>query len=198
MPRLILASQSPRRRELLAALGIAFDVVPGTADESLPPGLELAPALEQVALRKAREVAATRAAPCDVLGADTAVVLGEQVLGKPANRADAARMLEALSGRTHRVLTAVALVGSAAERTLCVETEVDFAPLTAEQIAWYTALDEPYDKAGAYAIQGRSAFFVSSIRGSYTNVVGLPMTEVAALLHDAGLDPWGAGGAGDG
>jgi septum formation protein len=192
MPRLILASQSPRRRELLGALGVPFAVVPSHADESLPGDLPLGSALEAVALRKAQEVASSAAGPDPfwVLGADTAVVVGERVLGKPRDRADAVAMLGALSGRAHRVITAVALVGPAVSRSLRVETQVTFEPLTAAQIAWYADLDEPYDKAGAYAIQGRGAFLVASIRGSYTNVVGLPMAETVRLLEGAGLTPW--------
>ncbi|MBI5017060.1 MAG: septum formation protein Maf [Deltaproteobacteria bacterium] len=195
MPRLILASQSPRRRDLLEALGIPFDVVPSHADEALPVDLPLGPALEAVALRKAREVAASTPAPSWVLGADTAVVVGDEALGKPRDRGDAVSMLEALSARTHRVITAVALVGPTGSRSLRVETAVTFAPLTPAQIAWYADLDEPYDKAGAYAIQGRGAFLVSSIRGSYTNVVGLPMTETVSLLEGAGFAPWPRGEA---
>lgn len=193
MPRLILASQSPRRRELLGALGIPFEVVPSHADETLPPDLPLGPALEAVARRKAAQVAAAAEQPAWALGADTAVVVDEQVLGKPRDRADAVAMLRALSGRTHRVITAVALVGKSNARSLRVETEVTFAALTEEQIAWYSGLDEPYDKAGGYAIQGRGAFLVASIRGSYTNVVGLPMAETVRLLAEEGLTPWTGG-----
>jgi septum formation protein len=144
--------------------------------------------LEAVALRKARHVAALR--PADwVLAADTAVVAQGQVLGKPRDRGDARRMLEALSGRTHRVVTAVALLGPGPPRSISVVTEVTFVTVTPSQLEWYCSLEEPYDKAGAYAIQGRGACLVSAICGSYTNVVGLPMAETVQLLEGAGLSP---------
>lgn len=192
MPRLILASQSPRRRDLLGALGIPFGVVPSHADETLPEGLPVGPALEAVAVRKAREVAEAASEPSWVLGADTAVVVEGRVLGKPRDRRDAVAMLRALSGRTHQVITGVALVGPPHRlHSLRVETEVTFEALTEAQISWYADLEEPYDKAGAYAIQGRGACLVASICGSYTNVVGLPMAETVHLLAQVGLTPWG-------
>lgn len=190
MRSLILASGSPRRRELLAALGVAFDVVPSRADESIPPQLGRAAALEGVALRKAREVAARERSGAWVLAADTAVVVADRIFGKPRDRADARKMLRALSGRSHEVITGVCLIGIRYERTLSAVTEVAFRDLSNSQIEWYTSLAEPYDKAGAYAIQGRGAFMVASIRGSYTNVVGLPMAETVDLLEDAGFVPW--------
>jgi len=190
MSSLILASASPRRRELLAALGVPFQVCPGQADETLPANLPIAEGLQAVALRKARE--ATRQAPASawVLAADTAVVLGDRVFGKPSGRDEAEGFLRTLSGRVHQVLTAVAFLGPSWERSLCVATDVRFRPLSEAQIAWYASLDEPYDKAGGYAIQGQGAFLVAEIRGSYTNVVGLPMAEVADLLEAAALVPW--------
>lgn len=192
MARLVLASQSPRRKELLEALGVCFDVVASHCDETLEPGRTIAEALEGVALRKAREVAAQVAPRTWVLGADTGVVLDSEVLGKPRDRAHAEAMLGALSGRVHHVVTAVALVCGEHLDTLSVETEVTFQTLRRVQIEWYASLEEPYDKAGAYAIQGSGAFLVASIRGSYSNVVGLPMTQVARLLDRAGLTPWTA------
>ncbi len=188
MPRLVLASASPRRRELLAALGVAFEVRPVRTDETLPPDTALDAALQAVALRKARAVRADGRA---VLAADTAVAVDGQVFGKPAGRADAQAMLSALSGRTHRVVTGVALCTPAGHRTLAVETRVRFRDLTPAEIGWYASTDEPYDKAGAYAIQGRGAFLVAGITGSYTNVVGLPMSETVDLLAGEGLVPWG-------
>lgn len=189
-PRLVLASASPRRRELLDALQVPFSVVVSHADETLPTGLAPAAAIEAVARAKALEVAARVAAECWVLAADTAVVLGERVLGKPVDRADAEAMLGALAGRTHQVITAVALLGPAREELFSVTTAVRFRPLRTAQVRWYVGLDEPYDKAGAYAIQGQGAFLVEAIDGSYTNVVGLPMAEVANHLEAAGLVPW--------
>lgn len=193
MNRLILASQSPRRKELLAALGLSFDVIPSQADETLPPGLPIDDALLEVAARKAQEVAARVEERCWVLGADTAVVLGNEALGKPHGRDQAEHMLRKLSGQTHSVVTAVALVCPERIRRVAVATKVRFRVLTEAQILWYAAQREPYDKAGGYAIQGRGAFLVESTEGSFTNVVGLPVTEVIRLLEEEGLSPWPAG-----
>lgn len=193
MSLLILASGSPRRRELLGALGIPFEVRESGADETLPPGLPLADALQEVARRKAQDVVGS--APCGawILAADTAVVLGERVLGKPRDRGESEKFLRVLSGATHRVVTAVAFRGPGVDRSLSVSTQVRFRRLGAPEIAWYASLPEPYDKAGGYAIQGQGAFLVAEIRGSYTNVVGLPMAETAQLLTEAGLTPWSLG-----
>jgi septum formation protein len=186
--RLVLASQSPRRRELLAQLGLALDVRPSAADEAVHPG---EPPRDYV-LRVAREKA--RAVPGElVLAADTAVVLGEEVLGKPAGDEDARRMLRALSGTEHEVLTAVVVRRAAPplELEALVATRVRFARLSEAEIAWYVATGEPRDKAGAYAIQGAGGAFVLSVAGSVSNVVGLPLAETAELLRRAGLAlPW--------
>jgi septum formation protein len=189
-PRLVLASQSPRRRELLAQLGIAVEVRPAHADESVRPG---EPPRDYV-LRLAREKA--RAVTGDVvLAADTAVVLGLEVLGKPVDAADARRMLEALSGTEHEVLTAVcvrrAQAAPAEELDALAATTVRFARLSSAEIDWYVGTGEPLDKAGAYAIQGAGGAFVLSVSGSVSNVVGLPLAETTALLRRAGfLLPW--------
>lgn len=184
--RLVLASQSPRRRELLAALGIAIDVRPAGADEAVLPG---EPAHEYV-LRVAREKARAVPGPI-VLGADTAVVLRGEVLGKPADEADARRMLRSLAGSDHEVLTGVCVRRSEpsppAEESLVVSTTVRFAPMTDAEIDWYVATGEPLDKAGAYAIQGAGGAFVLGVTGSVSNVVGLPLAETARLLRRAGL-----------
>jgi len=189
-PRLVLASQSPRRRELLAQLGLALDVRPSDADEAVHPG---EPPRDYV-LRVAREKA--RAVPGDlVLAADTAVVLGDEVLGKPAGDDDARRMLRALSGTEHEVLTAVVVRRAAIRLELdaVVATKVRFAPLGPAEIDWYVGTGEPLDKAGAYAIQGAGGAFVVGVEGSVSNVVGLPLAETAALLRRAGLSlPWEA------
>jgi len=190
MNNLILASGSPRRKQLLSTLGIPFDVKPSDADETLPENMEISKSVEAVALRKAQHVAGQYAADALVLGADTVVVLDGCVLCKPADRDDAIRMLKMLSGRTHRVITGVAFAGSSFERVFSVLTEVRFRELSNEQISWYTSLDEPYDKAGAYAIQEKGAFMTAAITGSFTNVIGLPMAETAAVLDEAGLTPW--------
>jgi septum formation protein len=187
-PRLVLASQSPRRRELLGQLGLTLDVRPSNADESVRPG---EPPRDYV-LRVAREKA--RAVPGElVLAADTAVVLGDEVLGKPAGAEDARRMLRALSGTDHEVLTAVVVrrAAPALELDAVVATRVRFARLGPREIDWYVATGEPLDKAGAYAIQGSGGAFVLSVEGSVSNVVGLPLAETAELLRRAGLAlPW--------
>jgi septum formation protein len=187
---LVLASQSPRRRELLDQLGIAHEVRPAHADEAVLPG----EAPRDYVLRVAREKA--RAVPgAIVLAADTAVVLRGEVLGKPRDAEDARRMLRALSGTVHEVLTGVCVRRSAPalaiELDAVVSTEVGFAPIGAAEIDWYVGTGEPLDKAGAYAIQGAGGAFVVRVDGSVSNVVGLPLAETADLLRRAGLTlPW--------
>jgi septum formation protein len=190
--RLVLASQSPRRRELLAQLGLDFEVRPADADEAVLPGEAPRAYVLRVAREKARAVEGAL-----VLAADTAVVLGDEVLGKPEGPDDARRMLRALSGTRHAVLTGVCVRRTsgalAVELDAVVSTAVTFAPLSAAQIDWYVRTGEPLDKAGAYAIQGAGGAFVVGVEGSVSNVVGLPLAETAALLDRAGLDlPWGA------
>jgi nucleoside triphosphate pyrophosphatase len=191
-PRLVLASQSPRRRELLEQMGLAFEVRPAHADETVLPGEAPRAYVLRVARAKARAVEGDL-----VLAADTAVVLGDEVLGKPEGPDDARRMLRALSGTRHAVLTAVCLrrtsgaAGAGVELEAVVRTAVTFAPLSAAQIDWYVRTGEPLDKAGAYAIQGAGGAFVLAVEGSVSNVVGLPLAETAALLAQAGLRlPW--------
>ncbi|MFW2388161.1 MAG: Maf family protein [Polyangiales bacterium] len=192
--RLILASASPRRREILSSLGIDFDVQPSGADESslnMEDHLEFARAaallkLDQVLSTSEREGA-------NVLSADTIVCVGGQRLGKPVDETDAVRMLELLVGRAHVVRTAVALgrVGEGALDCQIVETRVWFGPATREQLERYVAAGESLDKAGAYGVQGLAGGFVTRIEGSYTNVVGLPAAEVVALLLEHGaLERW--------
>jgi septum formation protein len=180
---LVLASASPRRRELLAQAGIACEVVPSAVPEVPQPGEPSEAFARRVAREKAVAVAQQRPT-AHVLGADTVVVIDAELLGKPRDAADARRMLRALSGRTHQVLTAVALVGpSGAVDEVVVRSEVEFCPLTAADIDAYLATGEPFDKAGAYAVQGAGGRFVRQVRGSFSNVVGLPMETVTALLR---------------
>ena len=183
--RIVLASASPRRAELLTAAGFTFEIAPAAIDETPRP----AEAPGDYALRVAREkgAAAWRLHPDSaILAADTVVVAAGAILGKPADDRDAARMLAMLSGSTHRVQTAVVLRVNGRE-TSCVEaTEVRFKPLSAEEIAWYVSTGEPDGKAGAYAIQGRAARFIERIEGSWSNVVGLPVATVYAMLKAAG------------
>lgn len=189
---LILASASPRRAELLTAAGIAFEVRPAHVDERVLPGEDARAYVCRVAADKARAMAAHVTARA-VLAADTVVVVDGHLLGKPQDSADAMRMLRMLSGRTHQVLTGVALmsVGSAGSMDAIeasVEvTDVEFAVLDQAEIDWYVSTGEPWDKAGAYAIQGLASRFVTRIEGSYSNVVGLPISLVYAMCTRAGI-----------
>ena len=182
--RFILASASPRRRELLNRAGLDFAVRPSALEEVLRPGESPEDFARRAATEKTLAVAATAPRDALVLGADTVVVAGNEVLGKPADPADAARMLRALSGATHRVITGVCLV-SAPDRVEAARSEttlVTFRRLDEEEIADYLASGEPFDKAGAYGIQGLASKFVTRIEGCYFNVVGLPVALVYAML----------------
>jgi septum formation protein len=185
---LILASGSPRRNELLAQLGLPFQVVVSNQPESIIPGVIPAELAVRLAELKAKAVASSvdRAL---VLGADTIVVLDDDMLGKPLDDADAARMLRRLSDRDHQVITGVALVDAASGTVTSRATTstVRFHQLTDEQIAAYVATGEPHDKAGAYAIQGLGDALISSLEGCFNNVVGLPLCAVSSLLTGAGL-----------
>jgi septum formation protein len=183
--RLILASRSPRRAALLRAAGFAFDVDPVDIDERPLDGEPPRNYVTRLALEKARRVACRNPGSL-VLGADTTVLVGRRLLGKPADSADAAAMLKLLSGRTHRVLTGVALCLDSSSWTAVEVTWVRFLPLTDDEIAWYVGTGEPDGKAGAYAIQGLGSRFVDRIEGSYTNVVGLPVTTVYRRLVEIG------------
>ncbi|HEX4976103.1 MAG TPA: Maf family protein [Pseudomonadales bacterium] len=184
-----LASASPRRQELLQQMGLAFVQIESSVDES--PIADETPQsyVQRVALLKAREglksLAKTDSLP--VLGADTSVVLEGQIFGKPRDEADAKRMLQALSGRCHQVMTAVAVVTRAKEGVVLRCTDVTFKALSEEEISNYCQTGEYQGKAGAYAIQGRAAVFVEHIQGSYSGVVGLPLMETAALLARFGV-----------
>jgi septum formation protein len=189
-----LASGSPRRRELLQQIGVSFRVVGTAVDEAVQPA-ETAPAyVVRLAAAKA-EAGWTRsrgAHPAPVLAADTAVVLDGKILGKPADRQDAESMLRQLSGRTHEVLTAVALRTAGGLQSRISRSEVTFRAIPADEARGYWETGEPCDKAGAYAIQGRAAIFVADLRGSFSGVMGLPLFETAELLHEAGVSLWHA------
>ena len=177
MPDLILASASPRRAELLRLAGFTFDVLVADVDETVHPGESPEASVRRVAERKA-EAVRPRAGKRPVLAADTAVVVDDLILGKPADAADATRMLRLLSGRTHVVMTGVCVDGVSEVES----TEVEFSRLTDDEIAWYVASGEPMGKAGAYAIQGLASRFITRIHGSYSNVVGLPIARAYAIL----------------
>lgn len=190
MTRFILASSSPRRRELLASIGAEFDVIPSHVPEEHQHG----EAPEEYVARLSRDKAQALAAQHPsrwVIAADTTVLLGDQLLEKPLDAADAERMLQTIAGRTHVVYTGVTLQNL--ERhyhdTRVAESEVRMLPLSPDDIRWYVSTGEPMDKAGAYAVQGIGALFIDSIHGSYTNVVGLPLALLFQMLRKAGIDP---------
>ena len=187
--RLVLASRSPRRAELLTSAGYDFEVVPADIDERALDRETPAVHVRRLAREKAARVHRDHPASV-VLGADTVVVIDTVMLGKPADETDAASMLCRLSGRSHEVLTGVALHTSNAQRCDVESTRVTFRELTAAEVAWYVASGEPDGKAGAYAIQGRASRFVIHIEGSYTNVVGLPIALVDHLLRKVADRPW--------
>ncbi len=197
-PRIYLASQSPRRRELLAQIGVRFDLLlfrtgpradAETKEEVYPGELPEAYVL-RVAIAKARHgadlLARRRLPPRPVLAADTTLDVEGAIIGKPVDNVDAAAILQRLSGRGHRVLTAIAMAsGDRCESRLSV-SDVRFRPLSADEIRAYVASGEPHDKAGAYGIQGRAAIFIEEIRGSHSGIVGLPLCETALLLRTFG------------
>jgi septum formation protein len=185
---LILASSSPRRAELLSAAGIAFTVLAADVDESLQDGELPGDYVKRLAVAKASVIAKLENSGALVLGADTTVVVGGEIIGKPRDTDDSARMLTLLSGGWHEVLTGVALILGDQTRVELVSTRVRFSELTPDEIAWYAASGEPDDKAGAYAIQGSGSMFVESIEGSYSNVVGLPIETVYRMAKEMGVN----------
>jgi septum formation protein len=185
---LVLASGSPRRLRLLASLGLECEVSPVDIDETPRPGEAPADYARRLAAEKVA-AAVTRHSPARlVLAADTVVALGEEILGKPADAADAARILRRLSGRTHEVHTAVAASRAGDTHFRLSSSEVTFRNLRDAEIDAYVGTGEPLDKAGAYGIQGLAGIFVTRLSGSYTGVVGLPLSETAELLHTFGID----------
>jgi septum formation protein len=186
---LVLASASPRRRDILSRLGLDFEIRPSDIDESVQPGEKPGELVVRLALGKARAVAEGLGESSRrwVLGADTVVVLGEETLGKPRDPRDAESMLGRLLGQTHRVLTGVAVVDaqSGREFSRAVESDVIMRPASEQEIRDYVAGGEPLDKAGAYALQGDGRRFVRRVIGSESNVIGLPVEETLALLAEA-------------
>ena len=180
---MILASKSPRRSYLLKQAGLTFDVIPGNFDETTIPETIPLEYVKTLSRAKAEEIA-VQYPESWVIGADTIVVIDDTILGKPKERASARAMLHQLSGKTHQVHTGFTIrhLQSDCRITHCVSTDVTFKTLTTDEIEWYVNCDEPFDKAGAYAIQGLGTFLVRRINGSYTNVVGLPVCEVIEIL----------------
>ena len=187
----VLASASPRRADLLRQIGCRFLIAPVDVDESVLPGEPAVDYVQRIALQKARAgwlVSPLSGVP--VLGADTAVVVGPDIYGNPAARQQALSMLRRLSGTTHRVLSAVAMVLGERQLLSCTETQVTFRTLSPEECERYWQTGEPVDKAGAYAIQGLGGVFVTAIKGSYSSVVGLPLAETCQLLQAFDIAWW--------
>ena len=188
--KFILASSSPRRRELLASIGLAFDVLPSNVPEVHQKG----EAPEEYVGRLSREKAQALANLHPdrwVIAADTTVLFGETLLEKPADADDAVRMLSVIAGQTHFVYTGITLMNAEGgyHETRVSESEVRMLPLSEDEIRWYVRTGEPMDKAGAYAVQGIGSMFIESVHGSFTNVVGLPLATLYQMLRRAGIDP---------
>jgi septum formation protein len=179
----ILASESPRRREILKSVGFKFKIVPAHVNEKYLSGETPREHVKRLSRDKAMVIAG-KFPSAWVLGADTIVVINGNILGKPKDKTQAKKMLEQLSGREHKVFTGFTIVNMANKKcsTKVVQSAVRFKTISLEELEWYIACDEPYDKAGGYAIQGKGAYFIQSIRGSYTNVIGLPLCEVLETL----------------
>jgi len=186
--KLILASSSPRRAEILANAGLPFSVLSSAVDESPYPSEAPAALVQRLANAKADLVTARAVGPAIILAADTVVVLDDKILGKPSSIEDARHMLQQLSGRTHSVLTGVAVIRlpDGERRQFIESTLVHFRPITDEELSSYLATEEPYDKAGAYAIQGQAGRYIPRIEGCYFNVVGLPLSRVLTELQALG------------
>lgn len=178
----ILASASPRRKELLSLAVKDFEIIPSKIPEIVPDGLEVEKHSEYLARLKANDIAKDFKNAV-VIGADTSVILGNEILGKPRDREDAKRMLKMLSGNIHKVITGCAVVKNGVCDSFSVTTEVEFIGLTDKEIEDYLNTDEPYDKAGSYGIQGLGGLFVNSIKGDYFNVVGLPVAHLKRFLE---------------
>ncbi|MCK5808990.1 septum formation inhibitor Maf [bacterium] len=181
--KLILASGSPRRKELLGYFNFDITIIKPTVEEIFNPNDSPEEVAKYLAELKRDSVLQTHGDEIALLAADTIVVLDRKILGKPQDRKDATRMLTQLSGKTHTVLTGVAIAWRGERKSIVVATEVQFKPLSLQEISDYTATDEPYDKAGSYALQGIGAFMVQKINGSHSNVIGLPVAEVITLFQ---------------
>lgn len=182
--KIILASGSPRRSELMRLAGFDFDVVIPDVDESIPDDMPAQSAVIMLSLKKAQAALATTNEPCIVVAADTVVVLDDVILGKPSDKEDAFRMLSMLSGRTHHVFTGVTVIKNGVAGSFYSDSTVTFFKLTEEEIYEYISTGEPMDKAGAYGIQGKGCLLVKELCGDYYNIVGLPIAETARAIRD--------------
>lgn len=183
--KLILASQSPRRRELLTLLGLDFTVITSDVEERPPEGAAVSDYVKALALQKAQAVAASHPEDC-VIGADTVVYLDGDILGKPHTPQRAKQYLLRMQGRRHTVYTGLAVLAGGRVDLRCEATDVTFSPMTEVEIDWYVSTGEPLDKAGAYGVQGPGGVFVARIEGNYFNVIGLPLPLLYRMLKDAG------------
>ncbi|MCL4130167.1 UNVERIFIED_CONTAM: hypothetical protein GTU68_063280 [Idotea baltica] len=190
--KLILASNSPRRKELLSSIGLELEIVPADVDETFIVGNTAAEEASRLSLAKADKIASEFPGRF-VLAADTIVAIGDKLLAKPEDEAESVAMLESLQGRTHSVVTGCAIVSSSpkSQNVFHVETKVTFKSSSKEELLSYSRSGDPFDKAGGYGIQGVGAFLIASIDGSYTNVVGLPLAEVTDVLLTLGV--WSPG-----
>ncbi|HUO85432.1 MAG TPA: Maf family protein [Thermoanaerobaculia bacterium] len=190
MNELILASMSPRRRDLLESIGLEFEVVPSDVEEIPAPGEQVRDYVLRLAREKAESIGG-RHPDAWIIAADTVVYLDDRILEKPRDHDEAFAMLSTIAGRWHTVFSGVALHHSAGGHLDCrlEETRVRIMALEPSEIEWYVETGEPFDKAGAYAVQGIGAMFVEAVEGSYTNVVGLPLPLLFRMMRDAGIDP---------
>lgn len=188
--KIILASASPRRREILTNLGLDFDIIPADIEETIDPFLDPAELVKNLALQKAAHVAKQIGYPAIIIGSDTTVVIDNKILGKPANFNEAFDMLSTLSGRTHTVFTGICVIDTSENKIITdyEATEVTFKELSPEEIKDYISTGEPMDKAGSYGIQAIGSTLVVSVNGCYNNIVGLPVYKLSETLKEFGVD----------
>ena len=190
MEKIILASGSPRRKDILNMLKIPFEVVESNADETCPEGTSAEDTVKILSARKAAAVAETLEEKCVVIGADTVVFLNGKILGKPKDAADASAMLSSLSGKSHFVYTGISVICGGKTVTVCDKTEVKFKPLSQEEISAYVASGEPLGKAGSYAVQGLGSMFIEKIDGDFFTVVGMSPKILSDILESFGIYPY--------